>query len=212
MNSSASPLNYVSSSLSFSSNFVTQASRSTLFTATITPPAPVPSGSEWSLSAIIIRNDTSLSSNSRALNAFAKATSASHGIHGSGVSVASSDPSAVTISSSMAAATSSSTTVTATSQSLPTTGITLPDGSTIVNVESLENVKYWSEIVLIMCFCLFIIITVIGNTLVILSVITTRRLRTVTNCFVMSLAVADWLVGVFVMPPAVAVYAMGKYL
>jgi len=58
-------------------------------------------------------------------------------------------------------------------------------------------------------FCLLIIITIIGNTLVILSVITTRRLRTVTNCFVMSLAVADWLVGIFVMPPAVAYYLMG---
>ncbi|KAJ4433003.1 hypothetical protein ANN_15260 [Periplaneta americana] len=44
----------------------------------------------------------------------------------------------------------------------------------------------------------------VGNTLIIVAVITTRRLRTVTNCFVMSLAVADWLVGIFVMPPAVA--------
>jgi hypothetical protein len=42
------------------------------------------------------------------------------------------------------------------------------------------------------------------------AVITTRRLRTVTNCFVMSLAVADWLVGIFVMPPKVALQVMGK--
>jgi hypothetical protein len=50
----------------------------------------------------------------------------------------------------------------------------------------------------------------VGNTLIIVAVMTTRRLRTVTNCFVMSLAVADWLVGIFVMPPAVAVHIMGK--
>lgn len=47
--------------------------------------------------------------------------------------------------------------------------------------------------------------------LVSLSVLTTRRLRTVTNCFVTSLAVADWLVGIFVMPPAVALHWVGKY-
>ncbi|KDR18992.1 probable G-protein coupled receptor No18 isoform X3 [Zootermopsis nevadensis] len=40
---------------------------------------------------------------------------------------------------------------------------------------------------------------------------TTRRLRTVTNCFVMSLAVADWLVGIFVMPLKVALQIMGTW-
>jgi len=50
-----------------------------------------------------------------------------------------------------------------------------------------------------------------GNTLVIIAVATTRRLRTVTNCYVMSLAVADCLVGVFVMPPAIALKIQGKF-
>jgi 7 transmembrane receptor (rhodopsin family) len=60
-----------------------------------------------------------------------------------------------------------------------------------------------ADLILVVLFCLLIVLTIAGNTLVILSIITTRRLRTVTNCFVMSLAVADWLVGVFVLPPAV---------
>lgn len=68
----------------------------------------------------------------------------------------------------------------------------------------------WEKMLLVVLFCTLIIVTVIGNTLVILSVATTRRLRTVTNCFVMSLAVADWLVGIFVMPPAVILFVVGK--
>ncbi|XP_034115517.1 tyramine/octopamine receptor [Drosophila albomicans] len=69
----------------------------------------------------------------------------------------------------------------------------------------------WQGICLIAVFSTFIVVTVIGNTLVILAVLTTRRLRTVTNCFVMSLAIADLLVGIFVMPPAVAVHLIGSW-
>lgn len=68
----------------------------------------------------------------------------------------------------------------------------------------------WQGICLIAVFSTFIVVTIIGNTLVILAVITTRRLKTVTNCFVMSLAIADLLVGIFVMPPAVAVHLIGE--
>ena len=92
-------------------------------------------------------------------------------------------------------------------------GLLQINASTIINTteqsqSEIYEIKF-ADLIFVVVFCLLIIITIIGNTLVILSVITTRRLRTVTNCFVMSLAVADWLVGIFVMPPAVAYYLMG---
>jgi hypothetical protein len=65
-------------------------------------------------------------------------------------------------------------------------------------------------VVIIIIIILVLLFFQVGNTLIIVAVITTRRLRTVTNCFVMSLAVADWLVGIFVMPPKVALQVMGK--
>lgn len=75
-----------------------------------------------------------------------------------------------------------------------------------------SNILSLRKTCLVVFFSSIILITVFGNTLVILSVSTTRRLRTVTNCFVMSLAIADWMVGVFVMPPAVLLYIDGKEL
>lgn len=77
-------------------------------------------------------------------------------------------------------------------------------------IEDVTVCLTWQKLGMVLLFSLLIIVTIIGNTLVILSVMTTRRLRTVTNCFVMSLAMADWLVGVTVMPPAVFLYIVGK--
>lgn len=86
------------------------------------------------------------------------------------------------------------------------------NGSSADQYEQLYSTLFnWRGVLLMAFFCTFIVITIIGNTLVILAVLTTRRLRTVTNCFVMSLAVADLLVGIFVMPPAVAVHFLGEY-
>lgn len=67
------------------------------------------------------------------------------------------------------------------------------------------------EISVVIILFLLIVVTVIGNTLIISAVVTTKRLRTVTNCFVTSLAAADLLVGIFVMPPAIAVHITGKW-
>ncbi|CAG4973702.1 unnamed protein product [Colias eurytheme] len=67
------------------------------------------------------------------------------------------------------------------------------------------------EAAVVIILCVLIVITVIGNTLIISAVVTTKRLRTVTNCFVTSLAAADLLVGIFVMPPAIAVHIRGKW-
>jgi 5-hydroxytryptamine receptor 7 len=49
------------------------------------------------------------------------------------------------------------------------------------------------------------IITIVGNLVVILAVCLVRKLRTASNILIVSLAVSDVLVGLFIMP-----LAMGK--
>lgn len=90
---------------------------------------------------------------------------------------------------------------------------TTTDATAILNSTSspLEAGNHIQKLALAGLLSVVIVIVIVGNTLVILAVLTTRRLRTVTNCFVMSLAVADWLVGIFVMPPAVAYNLMGVW-
>ncbi|XP_030225011.1 histamine receptor H2a [Gadus morhua] len=48
--------------------------------------------------------------------------------------------------------------------------------------------------------CLLILLTVSGNVLVCVAVCATRRLRCLTNCFIVSLAVTDLLLGLLVLP------------
>lgn len=60
---------------------------------------------------------------------------------------------------------------------------------------------------LLLLFALLILINLIvilGNILVILAVYATAKLRSVTNIFIVSLATADLLLGVFVLPYALA--------
>lgn len=66
--------------------------------------------------------------------------------------------------------------------------------------------NYWALILLI-----FPILTLFGNVLVILSVCRERTLQTVTNYFIVSLALADLLVAVVVMPFAVYVLVCKKF-
>jgi len=60
--------------------------------------------------------------------------------------------------------------------------------------------SYWTLLLLV-----FPVVTAFGNVLVCLSVYSERSLRTVTNYYIVSLAVADIMVAVLVMPLAVYV-------
>lgn len=57
----------------------------------------------------------------------------------------------------------------------------------------------------------FSICTVFGNLLVFYAIRTEKRLRTVSNLFILSLAFADLVVGLFVMPLSAANVIMGKW-
>ncbi|XP_046874320.1 histamine receptor H2a isoform X2 [Hypomesus transpacificus] len=57
-----------------------------------------------------------------------------------------------------------------------------------------------SVIILGVFLSLLILLTIFGNVLVCLAVCATRRLRCLTNCFIVSLAVTDLLLGMLVLP------------
>ncbi|KAK4882712.1 hypothetical protein RN001_006031 [Aquatica leii] len=70
----------------------------------------------------------------------------------------------------------------------------------------------WEALLTIFTLTLIIIMTIVGNILVILSVFTHRPLRIVQNFFIVSLAVADLTVAILVMPLNVAYSIIGKWL
>ncbi|CRK99667.1 CLUMA_CG012980, isoform B [Clunio marinus] len=68
------------------------------------------------------------------------------------------------------------------------------------------NYNYWALILVIFPF-----LTLFGNVLVILAVLRERTLQTVTNYFIVSLAIADLLVAVVVMPFGVYILVNGAW-
>jgi cholecystokinin-like receptor len=74
--------------------------------------------------------------------------------------------------------------------SIPTTEI----------IKSSSNQTSLSIIIRIIAYTIIFIAALIGNISVLITLIFTRRLRTVTNAFLTNLAISDLLLGIFCMP------------
>lgn len=72
-------------------------------------------------------------------------------------------------------------------------------------------VPQWEALITTVVLTLIILLTIVGNILVILSVFTYKPLRIVQNFFIVSLAVADLTVAILVMPLNVAYSIIGKW-
>ncbi|KAL4601665.1 hypothetical protein GN956_G25676 [Arapaima gigas] len=60
--------------------------------------------------------------------------------------------------------------------------------------------------------CVFILVAIVGNILVILSVLCNRHLQTVTNFFIVNLAIADLLLSIVVLPFSASLEVFGCWL
>ncbi|XP_023246084.1 tyramine receptor 1 [Copidosoma floridanum] len=75
-----------------------------------------------------------------------------------------------------------------------------------------SDLSLWQAWLVILVLGVLIILTILGNFLVIMSVFTYRPLRIVQNFFIVSLAVADLAVAILVMPLNVAYFVLGKWI
>uniref|UniRef100_A0A182ITJ5 G-protein coupled receptors family 1 profile domain-containing protein n=1 Tax=Anopheles atroparvus TaxID=41427 RepID=A0A182ITJ5_ANOAO len=91
-------------------------------------------------------------------------------------------------------------------------GCPKPDDTLYPSMIGIElAVPQWEAIGTALVLSLIIIITIVGNILVILSVFTYRPLRIVQNFFIVSLAVADLTVAILVLPLNVAYSLLGRW-
>lgn len=70
----------------------------------------------------------------------------------------------------------------------------------------------WEAVLIIIALGFIILLTIIGNVLVILSVFTYKPLRIVQNFFIVSLAVADLTVAILVLPLNVVYSVIGQWI
>lgn len=70
------------------------------------------------------------------------------------------------------------------------------------SIKSAQSTSSWidSGTWIIFLYSVIFLLAVIGNLLVILTLIQSRRMRTITNLFLLNLAVSDLFLGVFCMP------------
>ena len=79
------------------------------------------------------------------------------------------------------------------------------------NVPTFQNKTLWRVVTEGSLLSLISLCAVFGNSLVIISVYCNRKLRTITNCFVVSLATADLMVGLLVLPLSIKVEITGTW-
>jgi len=69
----------------------------------------------------------------------------------------------------------------------------------------------WEAALIVLVCSLVVVGTIVGNTLVCTAVSIVRKLRTPSNWLIVSLAVADLLVALLVMPPAIVFEVRRRY-
>ncbi|KAJ3614698.1 hypothetical protein NHX12_018269 [Muraenolepis orangiensis] len=76
-----------------------------------------------------------------------------------------------------------------------------------------KHIEVDSKVIVVGVFlAVFILVAIVGNILVILSVLCNRQLQTVTNFFIVNLAVADLLLSIIVLPFSASLEVLGCWL